>query len=306
MVEHVKKSINQYFFCQVRITMARQLSCIARKVEPDLVPKRVLPELVELTEDEKHEVRAAAWDAMIDMLDALPADSVKSSIIPIVSRCTKEPPPGLEPLMCRTMGNLIFKLGRAMLELYPNLLANIKELCTRWVVSHGPGKGAAATDSLEMRRLVAWNMPAIVSTLGTAEYESFLKPMLNRLVEDNAEQVRCTIACALTELVGLLGPQAGIEVANMALSRLLRDKAKRVACTAIKVSASLITRLAEAVEARKALGPLVMDTVRGIVDFHRQLENSVALAFSLLTFFFSRQTVLRHKMTFFASPGYVA
>lgn len=66
----------------VRASMCAQLGRVARGVRPEDAAGGVLPELLELLEDEQVAVRAAAWETLTGMLDGLSKEVKKQTVLP--------------------------------------------------------------------------------------------------------------------------------------------------------------------------------------------------------------------------------
>lgn len=67
----------------VRCAMCCQLGAVARGVRPEDCAGAVVPELLELLEDEQATVRAAAAETLTGMLDSLPKDVRKQKGVPL-------------------------------------------------------------------------------------------------------------------------------------------------------------------------------------------------------------------------------
>ena len=69
---------------KVRATMCLQLDPIARSVSerPELIENSILPELLELLEDEQVSVRQAALEGAVEMIDTMPLHVVETKMLP--------------------------------------------------------------------------------------------------------------------------------------------------------------------------------------------------------------------------------
>jgi serine/threonine-protein phosphatase 4 regulatory subunit 4 len=64
--------------------MCRQVHALCCAVGPEQTHDVVLPELIELLKDEKHQVRDAALGALANVITILNNDVIKTTIIPVV------------------------------------------------------------------------------------------------------------------------------------------------------------------------------------------------------------------------------
>jgi hypothetical protein len=68
----------------VRESMCKQLRALCRCVTNDQIRDVILPEVIELMKDEKHQVRDAALQALANIVNVVTPEVVKSTILPAV------------------------------------------------------------------------------------------------------------------------------------------------------------------------------------------------------------------------------
>lgn len=243
---------------EVRACMCQQLESIARALGLESTQSIIIPELVELTNDEETSVRLAGLETITNLLNLLDDDTCTSVIIPLVQKfCDEIPKQCSESLL--TVAQLFGKLSHG-------LSINLSETKRKWFLEFykkmcycgNPNKnnrvgsvtlalhssvlsGATIEDDpeAECRRCCAFNFPAMLLFCGAAGFQNELAATFHSLVEDPHALVRRTIACGFHEVAKLLGTNVGS--IQQDLSILLKDES-------IEVLEGLIPSLPQSLE----------------------------------------------------------
>lgn len=244
---------------EVRGCMCQQLEAIARALGLESTQSIIIPELVELTNDEETSVRLAGLQTITNLLNLLDDDTCTAIIVPLVQKfCDEIPKEKSESLL--TVAKLFGKLSYG-------LSVNLDDTKKRWFLEFykrmsicgNPNKnnrvgsvtlalqssvlsGATIIDDdpgAECRRCCAFNFPAMLLFCGAHNFQAELAATFHSLVEDPHALVRRTIACGFHEVAKLLGTNVGI--IQQDLSILLKDES-------IEVQKGLIPNLPESLE----------------------------------------------------------
>uniref|UniRef100_A0A8C1EQ53 Protein phosphatase 4, regulatory subunit 4 n=2 Tax=Cyprinus carpio TaxID=7962 RepID=A0A8C1EQ53_CYPCA len=208
------RSLCQDVEYEVRACMCRQLENITRGIGLDHTKVEVLPELVELAQDEASTVRLAAFDTIINLLEMFDSESFTDE------------------------QHLWF------LEFY-------KKLCCLGL-QHENGHCESQTYPLELenkyalvRRNCAYNFPAIVLFADPNHFLSELYRTFSSLCHDPEISVRRTAAGGFHEVVKLLGPN--VHYIHKELITLLQDDS-------LEVLDALLNNLQETLELATSRG----------------------------------------------------
>ncbi|XP_031572659.1 serine/threonine-protein phosphatase 4 regulatory subunit 4-like [Actinia tenebrosa] len=251
-------SLSQDVDYEVRACMCQELEPIARALGLETTKTTIIPELVELTNDEENSVRLVGLESITNLLSLLDDDTCTTVIIPLVQKfCEK----------CNNYGKeSLIKVSKLFGKLCHGLSVNFDENQRKWFLDYyrrlcgcgNPNKNnkvgsvtlalqnyslSGATiqddDDAECRRCCAYNLPAMVLFAGPQKFNTELSGVFHDLVEDPHALVRRTVACGFHEVAKLLGSNVGLTLQDLGI--LLKDES-------IEVLQGLIPNLPESLE----------------------------------------------------------
>ncbi|GAQ81030.1 hypothetical protein KFL_000690115 [Klebsormidium nitens] len=199
----------------VRCAMCCQLGAVARGVRPEECAGGVVPELLELLEDEQATVRAAAAETLTGMLDGLPKDVRKQKGVPLFKGLCALTDPPLLPAFARLFGEMLWKLSGEVGEEELQAAADAY-------------KTMARKPSDDTRQVCAWNLPGVAKVMSARRYALHVHPTLMHLAQDPCARVRKTIAAGLHEVMAVLGPERSAQYLREPYLLLLRDSSPDV------------------------------------------------------------------------------
>ncbi|KAL9957888.1 hypothetical protein ACROYT_G034843 [Oculina patagonica] len=251
-------SLSQDVDYEVRACMCQQLETIARALGLESTQSIIIPELVELTNDEETSVRLAGLETITNLLSLLDDDTCTAIIVPLVQKfCEEIPKQCSESLLtiARLFGKLSYGLSvnldeskkKWFLEFYkrmcycgnPNKNNRVGSVTLALQSSVLSGATIEDDPEAECRRCCAFNFPAMLLFCGAPGFQAELAATFHSLVEDPHALVRRTIACGFHEVAKLLGTMVG--TIQQDLSILLKDES-------IEVLEGLIPNLPESLE----------------------------------------------------------
>ncbi|KAG1681989.1 Serine/threonine-protein phosphatase 4 regulatory subunit 4 [Nymphon striatum] len=256
---------------EVRACMCRQLDIVSRGMGFDAAKVSILPELVELSNDEQVHVRLAGIETVVNLLNFLDDETCSQIIVPLVKNFCQNSLSNEDA----TLPVIALNLGKLCHSLSVNLTFENKQWFTEYFqqltqlgLSSGsnPVKDAEHIEVNPMPDLVplldtqekfrecrqncAYNFPAMVLFTSPQLFFSDMYKMFSNLCSDPHEAVRQTIACGFHEIAKLLGPT--IEIIYDELVILLRDNS-------IEVLKGLIPHLPETLEVFAKESSLVLE-----------------------------------------------
>uniref|UniRef100_A0A8C1UHD1 Protein phosphatase 4, regulatory subunit 4 n=1 Tax=Cyprinus carpio TaxID=7962 RepID=A0A8C1UHD1_CYPCA len=249
------RSLCQDVEYEVRACMCRQLENITRGIGLDHTKVEVLPELVELAQDEASTVRLAAFDTIINLLEMFDSDDRTCVIFPLVKAFCEKCFKGDEAVLASLSfqyGKLCHGLSESFTdEQHLWFLEFYKKLCCLGL-QHENGHCESQTYPLELenkyalvRRNCAYNFPAIVLFADPNHFLSELYRTFSSLCHDPEISVRRTAAGGFHEVVKLLGPN--VHYIHKELITLLQDDS-------LEVLDALLNNLQETLELATSRG----------------------------------------------------
>uniref|UniRef100_A0A4W4FLF2 Protein phosphatase 4, regulatory subunit 4 n=1 Tax=Electrophorus electricus TaxID=8005 RepID=A0A4W4FLF2_ELEEL len=232
----VVRSLCQDVEYEVRSCMCRQLESIARGIGMDHTKVVVLPELVELAQDEGSTVRLAAFDTIINLLEMFDSDDRTRVIFPLVKtfceKCFKADEAVLASLSYQ-YGKMCHGLSASFTdEQHLWFLEFYKKLCCLGL-QHENGHCESQPYPLELenkyalvRTNCAYNFPAMMLFADPNHFLSELYRTFSSLCHDPEISVRRTAAEGFHEVVKLLGPN--VHYVHKELIILLQDDSLEV------------------------------------------------------------------------------
>ncbi|CAH1262592.1 PPP4R4 [Branchiostoma lanceolatum] len=219
---------------EVRGCMCRQLDSVARALGLENTKSAILPELVELANDEECFVRHAALDAVVNLLNLLDDDTCTQTIVPLVCKfCERsmEADDTTLPHVAEQIGRLCHGLSvnvdeqqRAwLLEFYTQLCiqGRMRDAQSPPPPPRTPSSICDEDRCADCRRNAAYNFPAMVLFAEPKNFKLELYNCFVSLCEDPHYIVRRTIACGFHEVAKLLGSH--VQLIQQELVTLLND-----------------------------------------------------------------------------------
>ncbi|KAF1795318.1 HEAT, type 2 [Phytophthora cactorum] len=197
---------------EVRKCMCIQLDGLARAVGEEHACKELLPELLELLNDEEEQI-------LCSRLTLLLCRSSKQRFSPSCHfyRIAESLPDYLIPSLGEQYGQLVTKLATL------NHLGND----TGQVFLQGYSK-LCSHEELEIRQYCAYNFPAIVKAFGSTYISTLMDDLLAKLASDPSEEVRHHIAAGIHEVAILLGQQRAMRYLKALVLSLMNDESPAV------------------------------------------------------------------------------
>ncbi|XP_054723617.1 serine/threonine-protein phosphatase 4 regulatory subunit 4-like, partial [Uloborus diversus] len=240
---------------EVRGSMCERLDIIAQGLGLETTKNSILPELVELANDEENFVRLTAIETVVRMVPFLDDDTCTQIIIPLMKKFCEN---ALQ-LKDSTLPVITKQSG----QLCHGLWANFSQEQKDWFLGFFRGSAKLGLSSQEAntdftpmpdllpevdhkdryrecRSACAYNFPAMVLFVGAESFEKELYPCFKELCADPFPNVRRTMACSFYEICRLLGPSSSLLHSELVL--LLRDDS-------IEVLKGLVPRLMEILKA---------------------------------------------------------
>ena len=180
----------------VRVAMCTQLGEVARAVGLENSKTKVTAELFELLVDEEKLVSRAAFSCLIDLIEFFDAPYRREHFYPIIRSYISNPPEEVLTLLIEEFGRFLWKIKSDI----PNnddviLFANFFKQCSQ-------------KPDADLRKMCAFNLPAVVASLPVTMFSSQLFGVTKSLATDSHTPTRRCIAAGLHELVPLLGDRA--------------------------------------------------------------------------------------------------
>eukprot|EP00742_Colponemidia_sp_Colp-10_P003222 GILJ01003431.1.p1 GENE.GILJ01003431.1~~GILJ01003431.1.p1 ORF type:complete len:832 (-),score=95.82 GILJ01003431.1:122-2617(-) len=200
----------------VRRVMCSQLPAICKAVVPDPVQDKIVDEILELTRDEEADVKLAAVELLLAVVDVLPGDIVTTKILPVAQKLFDEPPEPLHATLALHFGSFIHKLCTQLPSFDPEpFMLFYKSLSER--------------QDAELRRLCAYNFPGLLQSLSPRHYPSLLHSIHLHLATDSVLIVKKTIAATFHEVARMLGPDKSSKYLKEIFLHLMQDENSEVA-----------------------------------------------------------------------------
>lgn len=230
----VVQSLCQDVDYEVRGCMCRQLDCVARGMGLEATKSAILPELVELTNDEECHVRIAGLETVVNILSLLDAETCGTTIIPLVCKICQQAVQAEDatlPVVATQLGKLCHGISDNLTDEQRQWFIDFyKKLCH---VGLEKNKESDLTDIFELedklvecRKNSAYNFPAMVLFCGAKQFKPELHLTFTHLCKDPHFLVRKTISSGFHEVCKLLGNNANLIQSD--LVALLKDESIEV------------------------------------------------------------------------------
>ncbi|XP_021373715.1 serine/threonine-protein phosphatase 4 regulatory subunit 4-like isoform X1 [Mizuhopecten yessoensis] len=237
----VVQSLCQDVDYEVRGCMCRQLDCVARGLGLEPTKSAILPELVELTNDEEGFVRTAGLETVVSILSLLDEDTCNNTIIPLVCKFCQQAMQNEDstlPVVAKQLGRLAHGLQVHLTDEQKQWFVDYYRKLCKVGLSPERGKNTKEVESdqskvtdmpqneeddqcLECRKNAAFNFPAMFVFVGPKHFKVDLLGIFSSLCKDPNSQVRKTVASGFHEVTKLLGSQ--VHILQHDLINLLKD-----------------------------------------------------------------------------------
>ncbi|XP_067680173.1 serine/threonine-protein phosphatase 4 regulatory subunit 4-like [Haliotis asinina] len=256
----VVQSLCQDVDYEVRGCMCQQLDPVARGLGLEATKSAILPELVELTNDEESYVRITGLETVVSILSLLDDDTCITTIIPLVTKFCQQAMLAEDstlPVVARQLGRLCHGLSVNLSEDQKHWFVDyFRKMCrvglseknkgSKDADKESPSKQMAIPDLfaeedqfLECRKNCAYNFPAMVLFVGPRSFKSELFSTFSGLCKDPHILVRRTTASGFHEVSKQLG--SCVHLIQGDLMNLLKDDS-------IEVLQAIIAHLPETLE----------------------------------------------------------
>lgn len=214
-------SLCQDTVTSVRIAMCGQLGEVARAIGLDMTKDRITAELFELLVDEEKLVSRAAFTALIDLVEFFDAPYRREHFYPIIRSYISSPPEEVLSLLIDEFGRFLWKIKTDVqcaedITLFANFF-----------------RQSAQKADPEVRRLCAFNFPAVVASLPLSVFPTHLTQIQRSLSVDQHTPTRRAMAAGLHELCPLLGDKAAFYLKD-SYAALIQDPALDVRTVAMR------------------------------------------------------------------------
>lgn len=180
----------------VRCEMCTQLGEVARAIGLENAKTRVTAELFELLSDEERLVSRAAFSCLIDLIELFDAPYRREHFFPIIKSYISSPPEEVLSLLIEEFGRFLWKI-RSDIQSHEDI--------TLFATFF---RQSSQKSDAEVRRMCAFNLPAVVASLPLSAYTSHIHHCTKALSTDSHTPVRRAVAGGFHELVTLLGDKA--------------------------------------------------------------------------------------------------
>jgi serine/threonine-protein phosphatase 4 regulatory subunit 4 len=190
----------------VRVAMCEQLGEVARAIGLERTKEKITAELFELLVDEEKLVSRAAFTSLIDLVEFFDPPYRREHFYPIIKSYITSPPEEVLSLLVDEFGRFLWKIksdiqGAEDVTLFANFF-----------------RQSAQKPDPEVRRLCAYNLPAVVASLPLSVYQTHLSQLQRALSLDSHAPTRRAIAAGLHELCVLLGDKAALHLKDSFLA----------------------------------------------------------------------------------------
>ncbi|DBA02891.1 TPA: hypothetical protein N0F65_005918 [Lagenidium giganteum] len=247
---------------EIRKCMCIQLDALARAVGEEKASAELLPELLELLQDEEEQVKQTAFLALLSLFDFFPAVERTKRIVPELVTIVEAHPEYLVSCLAEQYGAMSVKLAtlsHLTSDVAPTFLEGYSQLSAR--------------DDPQIRAFCAYNFPAMLQAFGPPFYSALLDDLLVKFCHDSTEKVRLHAAAGLHEVALLLGQQRSQRYVKPLFLMLIKDEATAVQGTAISRVPQVMELLLGAVDDDQK-SALIDGVVKAIVQYHGNLPAS--------------------------------
>ncbi|XP_052767740.1 serine/threonine-protein phosphatase 4 regulatory subunit 4-like isoform X2 [Mya arenaria] len=231
----VVQSLCQDVEYEVRGCMCLQLDPVSRGLGLEATKSAILPELVELTNDEESYVRIAGLQTVVNILTLVDEDTCRATLIPLVCKFCQQAMKTEDvtlPIVAKEIGRLAHGFLAYLTEEQKLWFVDFfKSMCRVGLSENKQNKNKEAEkDSptkdqgsvelfvpvlpdileleervIETRRNCAFNFPAMVMFVGAKSFKAELGTCFSHLCKDPNVEVRKTLSSGFHEISGMMG-----------------------------------------------------------------------------------------------------
>ncbi|XP_012942887.2 serine/threonine-protein phosphatase 4 regulatory subunit 4 isoform X2 [Aplysia californica] len=221
----------------VRACMCERLDVVAKGLGLDLTKSKLLPQLIELSEDESQSVICACLQTTTNIIPMLDREANVNAILPMVRELCEKAINNVDstlPVVSKLFGKLSHSLLEYMTVDDKTYFQEFFKKLTKVGVSEKKNKEDTAKllealdvfesvpdNSTWTRQYAAYNFPAMVLFIGAKLFRLELYPSFTQLCKDPHIMVRKTMAGGFHEVARLVG--ANISIVFPELTSLLSD-----------------------------------------------------------------------------------
>ncbi|XP_013878114.1 serine/threonine-protein phosphatase 4 regulatory subunit 4 isoform X2 [Austrofundulus limnaeus] len=213
---------------EVQVCMCRQFESIAQAIGVDDTRTELLPELVELAEDEEDSVRQTAFDSIVNLMEMMDSDDrlhVLTPMVMSVCNASSQVDKAITTSLSFRFGTLCSVLAGFLSDEQKRLmLQKFQVLCVTGLSTEG--NQMESNDSALIRSNCCYNLPAMLAFVDSARFLLDLYPSFSSLCRDPEVSVRQNAAAMFHQVAKLLGSDVSL-IHNELLS-LLQDDALEV------------------------------------------------------------------------------
>jgi len=179
----------------VRVAVCEQICDIARCIGLALTKSRIADELIQLIYDEEWPVCRAAFTALIDLVEFFDPPYRREHVYGIIKSFVTSPPDTVATLLIEEFGRMLTKIKAEMPPEDVVCFANFFRI-------------SATKADQDIRRLCAFNLPAVVASLPLSTYPTHIAQIQKNLAVDQHPPVRRAVAAGMHELCPFLADKA--------------------------------------------------------------------------------------------------
>lgn len=264
--EQVTKSIlsKALAMCQdtnvaVRCEMCTQLREVARSIGLEQAKQRVTAELFELLSDEERLVSRAAFSCLIDLIEFFDAPYRREHFFPIIKSYISSPPEEVLSLLIEEFGRFLWKIR-----------SDIQSSDDVTLFASFFRQSTQKADA-EVRRMCAYNLPAVVASLPSTAYASTLHACTKSLSVDSHTPVRRAIAAGLHEIANLLQDKAAFYLCDI-FSVISQDPSMEVRTVLMRQAPSVLQTFSAQLRVERERDAFFMSLIAGLQSFDQQSQ----------------------------------
>jgi serine/threonine-protein phosphatase 4 regulatory subunit 4 len=236
---------------EVRKCMCIQLDGLARAVGGDKACSELLPELLELLQDEEEQVKQNAFLSLVSLLDFFPANERTKRIIPQILNIVESNPDYLIHTLAEKMGILVTKLST--LNHFTSDVASVFLKCLTELYANNEDK---------IRGFCAYNFPAFLKAFGNNFYTILVEDLLVKI----SEKVRLHIAAGIHEVANLMGQVKALRYLKPLVLILIKDES-------VTIQGMILSRM-----------PQLMLSLFGVADEEQKLSTLEVVLKTIATY----------------------
>ena len=217
---------------EVRAAMCNQLVTLHPLLGSPHFVEQAQPLLEELASDEEAHVRGMVLTVLTLLLQKLPAETCKATVVPLMLRCVSEvsDPQRVTPLTDYKGWCIASRLAKLFQQLEESHLLQLQHnRHSTATVGSGLNLFVKAWANLgrsadaEVRRLVAEAIPSVIHAVGARQYEQSVHVTLDTLAGDPDSNVRAEVSGLLGTVAGTIGNERSHKLLKQPVLKLLSD-----------------------------------------------------------------------------------